>query len=104
MLTSKSLIYFCRKMNQELRVASLFLRRRQAKESARYTAHLPYDASDYEVLLRLWPSEPFKSYLGAFSGPAIPGEEPEETLLRESKNWAAKMAGLSLILLKAYIK
>lgn len=85
-------------MHQELRVAGLFLRRRQAKESPRYTAHLPYDALDYEILLRLWPSEPYKSYLGAFSGPAIHGEPPEETLLRESKNWAEKLAGLSFAL------
>ena len=82
-------------MHQELRVAGLFLRRRKDKEFLRYTDHLPYKASDYEVLLRRWPSEPFESYLGAFSGPAISGEAPEQTLLRESKNWAAKMAGLS---------
>ena len=86
---------FCSTMHQELRVAGLFLRRRQAKELPRYTAHLPYDASDYEVLLRLWPSEPYKSHLSAFSGPAIQGEAPEETLLRESKNWTSRLAGLS---------
>ena len=81
-------------MHQELRVAGLFLRRRRDKERPRYTAHLPYDASDYEILLRLWPSEPYKSYLSAFSGPALQGEDPEETLLRESRKWAAKLAGL----------
>ena len=83
-------------MCQELRVAGLFLRRRTAKERLRYTEPLPYNASDYEILLRQWPSEPYKSYLGAFSGPAITGEAPEETLLRESKNWAAKLAGVSV--------
>lgn len=81
-------------MHQELRVAGLFLRRRRDKERPRYTAHLLYDASDYEILLRLWPSEPYRSYLSAFSGPALQGEDPGETLLRESRKWAAKLAGL----------
>ena len=80
-------------MHQELRVAGLFLRRRKCKEFHCYIDRLPYDPSDYEILLRRWPSEPFKSYLGAFSGPAIPEESPEETLLRESQKWTAKLAG-----------
>lgn len=80
-------------MHQELRVAGLLLRRREGKEFHPYSNRLPYDPEDYEILLRQWPSEPFKSYLGAFSGPAIQGEAPEETLLKESQKWTAKLAG-----------
>lgn len=80
-------------MEQELRVAGLILRRRRGKEFHHYTDRLLYDPADYEILLRQWPSQPFKSYLGVFSGPAIEGEEPEETLLRESQKWTAKLAG-----------
>ena len=80
-------------MHQEIRVAGLILRRKKGKEFHHYTDRLPYDQTDYEILLRRWPSDPFKSYLGAFSGPTIPGDAPEETLLRESRNWTAKLAG-----------
>ena len=80
-------------MHQELRVAGLFLRRRSEKEFHQYTDRPAYDPADYQVFLRPWPSDPFKSYLSAFSGPAIPGEAPEETVLRESQKWTAKLAG-----------
>ena len=73
-------------------MAGLLLRRREGKEFYHYTDSLSYNPADYEVLLRRWPSEPFKSYLGAFSGPAIQGDAPEETLLRESQKWTAKLA------------
>ena len=80
-------------MHQEIRVAGLLLRRREGREFRQYSNRLPYDPEDYEVLLRQWSSEPFKSYLDAFSSPAIQGEAPEETLLKENRKWTAKLAG-----------
>lgn len=75
-----------------LRLAGLILRRRSGREFHSYIKLHDYVPADYEVLLRTWPSEPFTSHLGAFSGPMIAGQDPEETLLRESMGWTRKLA------------
>ena len=83
---------FCRGP-PSLRVAALFLRRRAGKEFHSYINLLEYNPNDYEILLRRWPSEPFLLHLGAFSGPVIEGQDPEQTLLRESQAWTVNLAG-----------
>ena len=76
-----------------LRVAALFLRRRADKEFHSYINLLEYNPNDYEILLRRWPSEPFLLHLGAFSGPVLAGQDPEQTLLHESQAWTVNLAG-----------
>lgn len=44
------------------------------------------------MLLRTWGSEPFPRHLGAFSGPVIAGEDPQETLLTKSNSWTKDLA------------
>ena len=73
-------------------MAGLFLRRKPGKEFHNYISLFDYDPSDYEVLLRKWPSGTFFHHLGAFSGPVIAGEDPEVTLLRESTKWSKNFA------------
>ena len=75
-----------------LRVAGLFLRRRADKAFHTYINLLEYNPSDYEVLLRSWPTEPFLHHLGAFSGPVITGEDPVQTLLDRSQSWTVNLA------------
>lgn len=75
-----------------LRLSGLFLRRKSDKEFYSYIPLLNYCPDDYEVLLRVWGSEPFPRHLGAFSGPMIAGEDPEVTLLMKSKDWTKKLA------------
>ena len=73
-------------------MSGLFLRRKPDKEFHSYIPMLDYSADDYEVLLRVWGSEPFPGHLGAFSGPMIVGEDPEETLLTKSCDWTKNLA------------
>lgn len=75
-----------------LRLSGLFLRRTPDREFHSYIPLLDYNPSDYEVLLRFWGSEPFPRHLGAFSGPMIAGEDPEETLLSKSSQWTNDLA------------
>ena len=75
-----------------LRVAALFLRRRADKAFYTYINLLEYNPSDYEVLLRSWPTEPFLHHLGAFSEPVITGEDPVQTLLHRSQSWTVNLA------------
>lgn len=81
--------------NSALRVSGLFLRRKSDREFHSYIPFLDYHPGDYEVLLRAWGSEPFSRHLGAFSGPIIAGEDPEETLLTKSKDWTKNLASMS---------
>ena len=39
-----------------------------------------------------WPTAPFKGYLGAFSGPAISGQDPSTTLIQETAKWTQRLA------------
>ena len=73
-------------------MAALFLRRRADKAFHTYINLLEYNPSDYEVLLRSWPTEPFLHHLGAFSGPVITGEDPVQTLLDRSQSWTVNLA------------
>lgn len=75
-----------------LRLSGLFIRRKSDREFHSYIPLLDYNSSDYEVLLRLWGSEPFPHHLGAFSGPLITGEDPQETLLKKSNDWTKDLA------------
>ena len=78
--------------SSQIRVAGLFLRRKSGQEFHTYINILNYNPNHYEVLLRRWPSEPFLLHLGAFSGPVIDGEDPQDTLLRESQSWTINLA------------
>lgn len=73
-------------------MSGLFLRRKSDKEFHSYIPLLDYDPNDYEVLLRMWGSEPFPRHLGALSGPMISGEDPEITLLKKSGDWVKNLA------------
>ena len=88
---SFTLSILCRS-SPNLRVAALFLRRRADKAFHTYINLLEYNPSDYEVLLRSWPTEPFLHHLGAFSGPVITGEDPAQTLLHRSQSWTVNLA------------
>ena len=83
--------HLCREA-PSLRVAGLFLRRKAGKEFHTYIQLMDYNPHDYEILLRKWPAEPFLNHLGAFSGPVIAGQDPEQTLLQESKAWSERLA------------
>lgn len=78
--------------SSQLRVAGLFIRRKTGQEFHTYIDVINYNPEHYEVLLRRWPSEPFILHLGAFSGPIIAGEDPRDTLLRESGKWTIHLA------------
>ena len=75
-----------------VRLSGLFLRRKSDREFHSYIPLLDYNPNDYEVLLRMWGSEPFPRHLGAFSGPVIAGEDPQETLLTKSIGWTKDLA------------
>ncbi|CAI8012074.1 Krev interaction trapped protein 1 [Geodia barretti] len=75
-----------------LKVAGLILRRNPEREFHTYLPLLPYNPSDYQILLRTWPTAPFKGYLGAFSGPAISGQDPSTTLIQETAKWTQRLA------------
>ena len=71
----------------------MVIRRKAGREFHSYTETSDYSPSDYEVLLRRWTTEGhFLLHLAAFSGPAVDGEDPELTLLKESKNWSINLA------------
>ena len=71
----------------------MVIRRKAGREFHSYTEISDYSPSDYEVLLRRWTTEGhFLLHLAAFSGPAVDGEDPELTLLKESKNWSINLA------------
>ncbi len=76
------------------RLSGLFLRRKSDKEFHSYIPLFDYNPWDYEVLLRMWGSAPFAEHLGAFSGPVIAGEDPEETLLKKSSDWTINLASM----------
>lgn len=79
-------------MSGGLRLSGLFLRRRSDREFHSYIPLLDYHPDEYEVLLRVWGSEPFSRHLSTFSGPMIVGEDPEEMLLSRSNDWTNNLA------------
>ena len=92
----------CRGISGQLRLSGLFLRRKSDKEFHSYIPLFDYNSWDYEVLLRMWGSEPFTRHLGAFSGPVIAGEDPEETLLNKSSDWTNNLAS-ELAIIASYL-
>ena len=87
-----TLVIHPRDAKESIRVAGLFIRRKAGKEFHHYISLPSYEPQDYEVLLRGWPSDPYKHHLGAFSGPVIPGEDPPTTMLQQSNLWSAGLA------------
>ena len=85
-----SLLFFSQSSSKQIKLAALILRRTPKKEKPIYQQIIPYQATDYEVLLRYWPSEPYFHSLAAFSGPVY--SSPEVVLVEKCRDWSEKLA------------
>ena len=47
--------------------------------------------SIFSIKCLRWPTPPFKGYLGTFSGPAISGQDPQDTLVEKMYNWTRRL-------------
>ena len=88
-----SLLFFSQTSSKQIKLAALILRRTLKSEEKIYQQTIPYQATDYEVLLRYWPAEPYLNSLAAFSGPAY--SNPEVVLVENCRDWSEKLAETS---------